>query len=270
MKDLESKLDKLSMEVSKLQEQIINGVDELQMKEMMKQLLNDKMIDAVAKIENLTKGDPKKQNKLQGLNTKEAGRYLPNPYGASSDNSFKEFKHELKAWASILHPDAQKWIEEAEAQKTMINGDEFVKARGDDAKAVGVQLYLVLSNKCRNSPKITVMAAQSPNGFKAWNDLARELDPRTGSSETSALQNLQIPPKRAQTEHEFIEIWRKWENDVVDYEIKFGAIKEKTKIVAVNAIMPVKMQEHARLACINFDKYAEMKTLFSTTSATPQ
>ena len=61
------------------------------------------------------------------------------------------------------------------------------------------------------------------------------------------------------TEQEILEMWRRWEHDLADYEIKYGIIEDSTKIAAVNKIMPIKIQECARVICHNISKYQDLK-----------
>ena len=56
-----------------------------------------------------------------------------------------------------------------------------------------------------------------------------------------------------------MEMWKRWEHDLADYEIKYGIIEDSTKIAAVNKMMPIKMQECARVICHNISKYQDLK-----------
>ena len=130
---------------------------------------------------------------------------------------------------SVLHPDAKQWIEEVETIKDMLEDNSFEEQRGDAAKEVSAQKYLMLTNRTRGQSKNIIMATTAPNGFKAWRELVRTMDPRTCTNKISVLTTIQSPEKRAMTEQEFLEMWKRWEHDLADYEIKYGIIEDSTK-----------------------------------------
>ena len=256
VKKLEQKIVELDQALKLMRTDVF---DEMQIGEIAQKIFSDKLMEAIARTEKSSSARSSAGSSWTHVNTKDANKHLPNNFGGQHDSNFREFRHEVKTWASVLHPQAKDWLEEAEAQQHMENDSEFLKTRGDAAREVGLQLYLMLSGKCKGSPKVAVMAAQASNGYKAWNDLSRSFDPRSSTNATSALHHLQIPPKQAQSEVEFLETWKKWEHDVIEYELKYEPIKEQSKIVAVTALMTARMQEHIRTGGHEFLKYTDFK-----------
>ncbi len=248
---MEERVASLEREIMILKDKAIAGLDEFQVAEIVHKTLNDKVIEALSKFEHSTStGSNKKGSNFKHLNVKDANHHMPSDFnGTDNKTTFRIFYHEVKVWASILHPKAKSWLEEAEATKNLDNDDDFTDGKEEAMKEFGVQLYLMLNSKCTGNPKDILMAAQAPNGCKAWNEIARGMDPRNNSNKVNALRNIQIPEKRAQSESEFMDLWKRWEHAVAEYELKFGTIDDGTKVVAINAMMPLEMQRGARLIC---------------------
>ena len=258
----ESQIQEVLRKLDSIQLRITDDVDELKVETIIERKLN--MMKTISEALQRIVDGVRPGGAGEGyFNYKKSKDVLPNIFKDSNEMTFKEYSHGIECWASVIHPIAHEEIKKVEAITGVFDEETFLKDSDPAVRTISSELYQVLTRTTTGPPKTKVMAAQSPHGLKAWNDLIRYYDPRNQSRKVAALRPIQNPTKQASTEQHFIELWRTWEQEVAKFESKYGMLEDTTKIVAITSILPGNMSEAMRAANQDFQQYSEIKEYFT-------
>ena len=198
---------------------------------------------------------------VDSMRIKEADKNKPKTFSNNSnDMQFREYIHDVHVWANIIYADSARWLTQAEMERGVLDEDDFL-LNIDDPYIVDFSkhLYDLLSHTTGGAAKNVLMTVPTKQGFRAWNELIKQFDPRTNANEVTSRLKLQAPGKRAQHEVQFKDMLRTWEQEVAKHELKFGRLDEMTKVVAVTSMLPASMHDATRAANAEFLTYADMK-----------
>eukprot|EP00973_Karenia_brevis_P079599 11044085-Karenia_brevis.AAC.1 len=152
-----------------------------------------------------------------------------------------EFADDVENWAAVLHPDAPEYL----ARYTAEEPGSVIDNAPSWLKRFQMELFNMLRNKVRGKGRDVVMAAERPNGLKAWHALSSLFDPKNRNESLHAYKVLMDVPRAKDSTAALVAL-AKWVTASKKYENGFGdKLAENSKMNIIEQIMPREDYERA-------------------------
>jgi hypothetical protein len=178
----------------------------------------------------------------------------PAPWSGDKDKiGFQEYAFKIKNYIMSYHPIAVDMFQQVEAMKEH-DPDKF----DDDLEAeqierVNVDLYTTLAETTIGRPNLAVRNTSQGQGLRAWFNILQLFDPKNTTDKNTAYSQVAQPTRRAIGAEQFKEMLATWENQVLHYESRFGALPEETKVSALKMLIPAALLESRYRGKLNLD-----------------
>ena len=110
-------------------------------------------------------------------------------------------------------------------------------------------LLVILSTQLEGPALRQLQLVPDRNGFEAWRRLCLELEPRAAHRKLQTLDKLLHPSLVTTSAGAFLDTWRSWEKDILDYEELSGRQfdKEVQSAILVRHV-PDELRRHLQLS----------------------
>ena len=105
-----------------------------------------------------------------------------------------------------------------------------------------MHLYAMLLNTVKGAEARSFVENPDRSGFRAWRQITRQYDPRSGADEFGARARVTHAESwlgQAKNDDQALRHFQKWKVELADYECRFQKnVADEDKVSAVKAIMP--------------------------------
>ena len=162
-----------------------------------------------------------------------------------------------------MHDDYKKVIEQAEKLDNMTHEDVEDFVDKNIYTEMDRHLWQILVSTVRGPEAKSFVANPEDSGFKAWKQLTGRYHSRTCADKITAMRRLISPvssfgqPK--DVNHSRV-LLQRWENELHEYETKYGRMGESEKIASAISLLPASLYgDNGVFRGQRFDKYEDLR-----------
>jgi len=173
-----------------------------------------------------------------------------------SESLWKDWRFRMENWLGLIDRELPSLLMAAAVM------DNSVPLQAGRRGKLCDLLFVILSTQLEGPALRQLQLVPDRNGFEAWRRICLEMEPRAAHRKLLALDKLLHPALVTTSSSAFLDSWRAWEKDVLDYEEYSGHPFDKEVQAAILVRhVPDELRKHLQLsASEHLGNYEMIKT----------